>query len=173
MVRLLQYQLKLKGWMIIASSILCTTILGLINIQLNYDTVNEMTSSGNLPVAVVYACIPISAALVEAFYGLLLALGIYFIVAAMGKGYDIKLCYRPAFRILICLPLITAIDMLGFLIAGMKFSDFGFLGKLCYIPFYVLVFLNSFSLIPRYVNLSKKESFIMSSILTVMMVIIS
>lgn len=89
------------------------------------------------------------------------------------KGFDIKIFFKLAYRVLIALPLVTLADMVGFLVLGNKFTDYGVLGLLSYIPFYGCLLLSTYYLAPRYVDLNKKQSMTMAIILTIGMVFVS
>lgn len=170
---LFEKQLKFKEGKILLFTIIATTVLGLINIIINYATAEGIVNEAGSSIVWVYIGVPISAVVLELFYSVACAIITYFTAAAMQKGFDIKIFFKLAYRVLIALPLVTLADMVGFLVLGNKFTDYGVLGLLSYIPFYGCLLLSTYYLAPLYVDLNKKQSMTMAIILTIGMVFVS
>lgn len=173
MRKLFEKQLKYKEGKIFLFTIIATTVLGLINIIINYTTAEGIVNEAGSSIVWVYIGVPISAIILELFYSVACAIIAYFTAAAMQKGFDIKIFFKLAYRVLISLPLITLADMIGFIILGNKFTDYGVLGLISYIPFYGCLLLSTYYLTPQYVDLNKKQSMAMAIVLTLGMVFVS
>ena len=173
MRKIFEKQLKYSERKMFLITIVATTILGLINIVINYTTAEGIVNEAGSSIVWVYIGVPVSAVILELFYSVACAIITYFTAAAMQKGFDIKIFFKLAYRILISLPLITLADMAGFIVLGKKFTDYGFLGILSYLPFYGCLLLSTYYLAPKYVELSKKQSMAMAVVLTIGMIFVS
>lgn len=173
MRKLFEKQLKYSEGKMFLITIIATTLLGLINIVINYTTAEGIVNEAGSSIVWVYIGVPVSAIILELFYSVACAIITYFTAAAMQKGFDIKIFFKLAYRILISLPLITLADMVGFIVLENKFTDYGLIGILSYLPFYACLFLSTYYLAPKYVELNKKQSMAMAIVLTVGMIFIS
>lgn len=173
MQTLFEKQTNYKESTILVFTIIVNTVLGLINILINYDAAVKAATEVGSSVIWIAVGVPITVLMLLLFYAVAYAMVTYFTAAAMQKGFDIKTFFRLAFRALAFLPLITLADMCGFLLIGKKFTDYGLVGLLSYIPFYSCLFLATYYLAPRYVNLDKKQTMILTVIVSVAMFFIT
>ena len=170
---MVSYIIKHRGRTIFLITFIITSTLGLINLSINKT--NLVLTIGNSSGRLIGAIIStfVVAMFVEVVYCIFTSVLIYFYMAAVGDTKKLKDIYGISARILIGLPIITVVDMIGFLTINNRFSYFGALGLIAYSPFYLVSFFVTYSIAKELLNLTSKSSLILAVLVTALVGVLS
>lgn len=149
------------------------SFLGIASMIMNYRLVMEQLSNSFIKYVLALLGNFVNSLLSVNFYLMILSLTTYFAAAAMQKGFDIRVFGRMSMKALSFLPLTGVSDILGLIVFGKKLIAFGAIGLISYIPFYFSVFFLIFLLLPDYLEVTKKEDYIISALGTIAIIIAS
>lgn len=172
-MRTLAYQNRYRAKNVALFTLLATAVLGIFNILINREAISSQFGERTANVLILIPGVIFVSAGLYIFYVIVVGLALYFATAALNSGLDVKKSFAASIRILLPLPLLTLSDTVGFLVAGRKLISMGLLGKLSYLPFYVLFFLSALVVLPRYTDLNAAKTRTLALILLAAIFLVS